>query len=62
MIYYLRFFDQFARSHRLWSPDSRSLTYAEVLDDGRSVVSLVETTGTGTPRTLMYGRIGVFSW
>ncbi len=62
MIYYLRFFDQFARSHRLWSPDSRYLTYAEVLDDGRSVVSLVDTTGTGTPRTLMDGRIGVFSW
>jgi len=61
-IYYLRFFDQFARSHRLWSPDSRYLTYGEVLADGRSVVSLLDTTAPSTVRTLMEGQIGVFSW
>jgi len=61
-IYYLQFFDQFARSHRLWSPDSRYLTYGEVLRDGRSVVSLLDTTSQDAPRTLMEGQIGVFSW
>lgn len=61
-IYYLQFFDQFARSHRLWSPDGRYLTYGEVLRDGRSVVSLLDTTGPSTARTLMEGQIGVFSW
>lgn len=61
-IYYLRFFDQFSRSHRLWSPDSRYITYGEVLQDGRSVISLLDTTAPSTVRTLMEGQIGVFSW
>lgn len=63
MIYLLSFYDQFARSHRLWSADSRYLTYAETLDDGSSVVSLLDTTQPGSPpQTIAEGSIAVFSW
>ncbi len=63
MIYYLNFYDQFARSHRLWSPDSRYLIYGEVLADGGPVVTLLDTqTPSQTPVRLMDGSIGIFSW
>ncbi|NDJ78102.1 MAG: hypothetical protein GYB65_17780 [Chloroflexi bacterium] len=63
MLYYLSFFDQFSRSHRLWSPDSRYLVYGEFLDDGTEVVSLLDTEQPGlAPQTVMEGTLGVFSW
>ncbi|WP_162909199.1 TolB family protein [Aggregatilinea lenta] len=63
MLYYLNFYDQFARSHRLWSPDSRYLVYGEVLADGGPVVTLLDTqTPSQTPVKLMDGSIGIFSW
>lgn len=63
MIYYLQFYDQFARSHRLWSPDSRYIVYGETLLDGERRVMLLDTDSPGTPpEPLMDGRIGVFSW
>lgn len=63
MIYYLQFFDQFARSHRLWSPDSRYLVYAERLRDGRDVVSLIDVNAPDAPpQILMEGSMGVFGW
>lgn len=63
MIYYLSFFDQFARSHRLWSPDSRYLAYGEELGDGSQQVSLVDVTTPGSaPQSIMAGAIGIFSW
>ena len=63
MIYYLNFYDQFARSHRLWSPDSRYLVYGEVLADGGPVVTLLDTqTPSQTPVRIMDGSIGIFSW
>ena len=63
MLYYLQFYDQFARSHRLWSPDSRYLVYGETTRDGQMLVSLLDTRTEGsTPVTLMEGTFGVFSW
>jgi TolB protein len=63
MVYYLSYFDQFARSHRLWSPDSRYLAYGETLADERQVVTLLDTTAPdAAPQTVMDGWIGVFSW
>ncbi|MCZ7546594.1 MAG: hypothetical protein M5R40_25100 [Anaerolineae bacterium] len=63
MVYYLSFFDQFARGHRLWSPDSARIVYAERLGDGRDVVSLIDAGDPGAaPQILVEGRFGVFSW
>lgn len=63
MLYYLQFYDQFARSHRLWSPDSRYIVYGEFLPDGASVVSLLDTANPGAaPEQLMAGAIGIFAW
>lgn len=63
MVYYLSFFDQFARSHRLWSPDSRYLVYGEVLTSGAQVVSLVDVQNPASaPVPIGDGSIGVFSW
>jgi TolB protein len=63
MLYYLQFFDQFARSHRLWSPDGRYIVYGAFTREGEEVVQLIDTTQPGSvPQMLMAGSIGVFSW
>lgn len=63
MIYYLNFFDQFAHSHRLWSSDSRYLVFGEIQTDGTSVVSLIDTSATSGPVSIIAdGTVGVFSW
>ncbi len=63
MLYLFLYFDQFAQSHRLWSPDSRYLIYAEVTPDGDSVISLLDTTQSNTvPFALAQGSIGVWSF
>jgi TolB protein len=63
MIYYLSFFDQFALSHQLWSPDSRYLVFGEVTMDGGQHVSIVDTTSPGTPPFVVAeGTMGIFSW
>lgn len=63
MIYYLNFFDQFAHSHRLWSPDSRYLVYGELLRDGSQRVAAVDVTQPNrAPQIIGEGSIGIFSW
>lgn len=64
MFYYLQFFDQFARSHRLWSPDSRYLVYGGFDPaSGDSTIYLIDTTAPGVAGVeLMAGGFGVFSW
>jgi hypothetical protein len=64
MIYFLRFFDQFTRSHSMWSPDGRFLVYAELLaDDNLQVVKIVDVTDTDPrPEVISEGSIGIFSW
>lgn len=63
MVYMLRYFDQFAQSHRVWSPDSRHLVYSEITPDNRSIISLLDTTQANTvPFSIGEGRIGVWSF
>jgi len=61
MVYLLNFFDQFARSHSLWSPDGHYLTYGATDPLGQSVVMLIETR-TGSTSRVGPGSIGIWSW
>lgn len=62
--YMLRFFDQYAQSHRLWSPDSRCIVYAEQDQDaGRPAVRLIDTTQSDRrPQLLLPGTSAVFAF
>ena len=62
MLYYLQYFDQFAQSHRLWSPDSRFLLYAELRESGPGILVLDTDRMRDEPRTLAQGWIGVWSF
>lgn len=62
MIYYLNFFDQFSRSHRLWSPDGRYLVYASADADGKNRVMLADVNNPGTAITVAEGTLGIWSW
>ena len=43
MIYLLNFFDQFARSHQVWSPDGHYLAYSVMDVLGKTSVQLIDT-------------------
>lgn len=62
MIYYLRFFDQFSRSHNLWSPDGRYLAYGVLEADGQPAVRLADTRAPGSLSTIPGSTIGIWSW
>ena len=63
MIYILGFFDQFSQSHRVWSPDSSHLLYAEIEQDGTRSINLLDTTRTDTvPFSVANGEIGIWSY
>jgi TolB protein len=62
MVYLLNFFDQFARSHSLWSPDGRYLVYGATDTVGQSNVLLLDTTAIGQPIKVAAGGFGVWSW
>jgi len=63
MLYLMTYFDQFAQSHRVWSPDSRYLVYGITDERGVEQVIILDTS---TPDTLTYtlaeGRIGIWSY
>jgi TolB protein len=61
MVYLLNFFDQFARSHSLWSSDGKYLTYGATDSLGQSIVMLVDTR-TGSTSRVGSGSIGIWSW
>lgn len=62
LLYYVSYFDQFAQSHRLWSPDSRFLVYGELRDDG-PVVQVLDSARPGeSPATLAAGWMGIWSF
>ncbi len=56
------FFDQYARSLRVWSPDSRSLVYA--VDEGQDQygIYVVEVAPGSQPRRLADGVTAAWSW
>lgn len=63
MFYLLAFFDQFSQSHRVWSPDSRYIVYAETVDGGESLVKIIDTTADHfVPLTVAEGDIGIWSY
>jgi TolB protein len=56
-------FDQYAQSHRVWSPNSRHLVFAELISDGRSVISVLDTSTLDTvPFTVAEGEIAFWSF
>jgi TolB protein len=63
-LYILQFFDQYAQSHRLWSPDGRYIVFAEQPPGEDSpLIRLLDTLSpTEPPITLMEGRQAVFSF
>lgn len=62
MVYLLNFFDQFARSHSLWSPDGRYLVYAATDSAGKSAVMLLDMQNGGSPTRVADGTMAVWSW
>ena len=57
-------FDQYAQSHRFWSPDSRYLVYADRDDRGTDHVKLIDVGGMkdADPIVAADGSIGIWSW
>jgi len=63
MTYLLTYFDQFAQSHRIWSPDSRHLLYSELTSDGLPVINLLDTsTAFSVPLSIAQGLVGIWSF
>lgn len=66
MVYLLTYFDQFAQSHRLWSPDSRFLVYAEQAANSNGQITVLDTAAAGTVTYATYaiaqGNMGVWSY
>ena len=61
-IYLMQYFDQFAQSHRVWSPDSKHLLYSELTPAG-PVINLLDTSQVGSvPFSIAEGVIGVWSF
>jgi TolB protein len=58
----LPYFDQYAQSIRIWSPDSRSLVYAAVEEDDSDAIYVVNATGGEAPHRIANGAIAVWSW
>jgi TolB protein len=63
MGYLLTFFDQFARSHSLWSPDGRYLVYGATVSDTPRVMMIDTQKGLASdPIKVADGAIGIWSW
>ncbi len=62
LLYLLVYFDQFAVSHHLWSPDSRQLVYSEVTADRHHVISLLDATQPGASQVIADGVIAIWSF
>lgn len=62
MLYYITYFDQFAQSHRLWSPDSNQLVYGEMRQGGPLVQLLNVDRMSDGPSTLAPGWIGIWDY
>lgn len=63
MAYLVAFFDQFAQSHRVWSPDSRYLVYSDNPADGPPTINLIDATDPAAePIIVAEGQVGVWSF
>ncbi len=62
-LYLVEYFDQFAQSVAVWSPDSRSLVYAgQPLIGERGVYVIKSDDATATPRFVGPGDYAIWSW
>jgi TolB protein len=61
-VYLLNFFDQFAHSHQLWSPDGKYITYSALDSKGNANVFIADTTAPTTPFKVTSGSIGIWSY
>jgi TolB protein len=62
-IYLLQYFDQFASSHSIWSPDSRYLVYSEIATNMLPVIQLLDATQeAAVPVKIAEGLIGIWSF
>lgn len=62
MIYYLQFFDQFSRSHSLWSPDGRYFTFGALLGRDAPGVVLFDALTPGVTKAIPDSTVGIWSW
>ncbi|GAB4522198.1 MAG: hypothetical protein OHK0046_34470 [Anaerolineae bacterium] len=63
MIYMFNFFDQFAQSHSIWSPDSTHIVFSEFTPEGNSVVNVLDMTrADSVPFYIADGSIGIWSY
>jgi len=63
LLYLLVYFDQFAVSHHVWSPDSRDLVYSETTALGRHAIDVLDTTqANAAPQVIADGLIGIWSF
>jgi TolB protein len=62
--YLLQFFDQFAQSHRVWSPDGRFIAFAGITPaDSEPTINLIDTFQPEEPPVkLMGGAQAIFSY
>ncbi len=63
MIYQILYFDQFAISHQVWSPDSTHLVYAATAPDDTPRITILDTTRLNpVPLPAAEGVFGVWSY
>jgi TolB protein len=62
-VFLVQYFDQFAQSIELWSPDSRSLVFTGTDFNGQSGVYVIDATkANSTPAYLGSGDFAIWSW
>lgn len=63
MVYIISFFDQFAQSHRIWSPDSSHIVFSEFDGDRNPIINVLDMTRADTvPFYVADGVIGIWSF
>lgn len=63
MLYMMNYFDQFAQSHRFWSPDSRYLVYSATTDaNPNGAIHLLDIDGGARSVTIAEGVFAVWSF
>ena len=66
MVYLMAYFDQFAHSHQLWSPDSSHLVYSEMIENNsefQGVVTILDVRQPDSvPLTIAHGSFAVWSF
>jgi Tol biopolymer transport system component len=56
------FYDQYQRSHTIWSPDSSHIVVNGITEDNRPGIFVVNVDGEGNPQLLAHGIFPFWSW